>query len=77
MHNKRCSFVFPGGSCHLDAEIRIAYTYSSNWAPPLRDVTDSHDFCTLHARVMSEHIESHMPTHWTRLTETLLFALTD
>lgn len=76
MSNTPCSFVLPdGGSCHLTASVRLAWTFSSAWAPPLRDATDSADYCSLHSRVMSAHLRSHMPSHWTSVTATLLSAV--
>ena len=78
MSDPPCSFVLPdGGSCRLTASTCLAWTFSSAWAPPLRDATGSADYCTLHSRVMSTHIRSNMPSHWVRLTETLLSAVGD
>lgn len=64
----RCTFTMPNGdSCHLSATIRLSATHSGG--------TDTADFCDHHTRVVSAHVRANMPTHWVRLTETLLSAV--
>ena len=76
MSDTRCAFTLPNGDdCHLSATIRFSATHSSNWAPPLRDAVITADYCDTHSRVMSDHVRANMPTHWVRLTETLLSAV--